>query len=516
MKSLLYNSIALMLLFSSCLGNPEEDVTTGEIVGSVSDKTTGEPIATANVVLLPGGNSTVTGTDGSFYYKDMEAGKYTIEISKESYISAKKDIDVTIGKTSVTHLLLERVPDKVTADRDILDFGSNSGLNTLSFGIVNRSYEDLEWVVVENSDWIVKVEPQEGVLPYGKTGTIVVVIDREKLEEGENIANLVVMSSNGYSEVKILAKGDKKPTKARLELYDASDIRGYSATLNASIIDPGYPTYTERGFVYSTSQDPTLENNIGKVASPKNETLEYSAKIENLTLNTKYYVRAYAINEEGVAYSSVNKEFTTIPVLPEVSTGEVYEANISEGTATFRGTIISEGEPAYSECGFVYSTMPNPTINDNKVIKEVTGTGAYSAYVTGLPKTGYYVRAYVKNEAGVVYGNSVNVSAEYVIIPGSKLMVQTKDLGIYRWSDANTICNSCVVGGYTGWRLPTRAELSLIAANMDYVGGITDGKYWSSYYYNGDYYYYNFATNSFYYDYSSRLLYVRAVRTITE
>lgn len=41
----------------------------GRIAGSVSDKTTGEPVATVNVSLSPGGQSTVTGNDGTFSFE---------------------------------------------------------------------------------------------------------------------------------------------------------------------------------------------------------------------------------------------------------------------------------------------------------------------------------------------------------------------------------------------------------------------------------------------------------------
>ncbi|MBE6300147.1 MAG: DUF2012 domain-containing protein [Bacteroidales bacterium] len=199
-------SIALI----GCSKDIEEDLTTGDIVGSVSDVTTGEPVAIVNVVLQPSGKSTVTGSDGSFSFNGVEPGSYTIEINKEGYISNNKQVTVVAGEISPVHILIERIPAIVTVDRDVLDFGYNSSFNTLSFSIVNRSYENLSWSIEENCDWITEVKPSSGVLKYGKTETIVVKINRERLDKYTNKTVLVVRSSNGSSQINIKADGGSK------------------------------------------------------------------------------------------------------------------------------------------------------------------------------------------------------------------------------------------------------------------------------------------------------------------
>ena len=259
---MLFMSIALI----GCSKDIEEELTTGDIAGSVSDVTTGEPVATVNVVLQPGGKSTVTGTDGSFSYKDVEPGTYTIEIKKEGYLPNDKEVTVVAGETSPAHLLIERIPAIVTVDRKTLDFGNSKSLNTMSFSIVNRTYEDLAWNIEQNCEWITEVKPSSGVLKYGKTESVVVVIDRSKFE-GAVKTSLVVRSSNGYSEIEILAVSGDMP---KLEMYDATEVRAYSATLNAEVTFVGKPEYIERGFVYGTTVNPTTESNLGKVTVPKN------------------------------------------------------------------------------------------------------------------------------------------------------------------------------------------------------------------------------------------------------
>lgn len=565
----------------SCSSDISEDNKYGSIDGSVSDATTGEPVPTVRVKLTPGGNSTVTGTDGSFSFLNLEPGEYALDISKEDYKANNAKVNVRAGNSTLAHLLIERIPSIVTADRETLDFGANPSLNTLSFNIVNSSYEDLEWEIEERCDWITEIKPKSGILKYGKTEGIVVVIDRENLSQGKNKAVIVIRSSNGSSQMNVIADGTELPS---LNILDATDVTMSSATLNGIITSKGIPSYTERGFVYSQESMPTLENTIKKLScaltdqnefsynltelevdktyyarayainsagtsyssneimfktekslpslkisdvtnitpssatlngeilsagSPKykeigfvyskdaqptlEKTIEklqcqvnnnklFSYNITDLTYDQTYYIRAYAINDIGTAYSSNELSFKTIIITPQVNTLDLENIDVSGCTATFRGSILNVGEPAYTERGFVYGTMPEPTINDSKVIAEGSGEiGNFSKYVTNLPKTNYYVRAYATTPAGTTYGEEKIVSTEWIEIPSLGIAVQAKDLGKGDWDTANALCKNSKLGGYTDWRLPTKEELIVICSNKDNIGGFENGStYWSS------------------------------------
>lgn len=63
----------------------EETDTTGTIYGRLTDAISNEPIAGANIQITPGGKSTVTGSDGSFEFRDMEAGQYKLQAQKYGY-----------------------------------------------------------------------------------------------------------------------------------------------------------------------------------------------------------------------------------------------------------------------------------------------------------------------------------------------------------------------------------------------------------------------------------------------
>lgn len=71
--------------------------------------------------------------------------------------------------------------------------------------------------------------------------------------------------------------------------------------VSASIIDDGRGTITEKGFCYKEGVSTPLITDIRKIVTT--EGPDFSATILSLSAGTQYTIRAYAINEKGVAYS---------------------------------------------------------------------------------------------------------------------------------------------------------------------------------------------------------------------
>lgn len=91
-------------------------------------------------------------------------------------------------------------------------------------------------------------------------------------------------------------------------------ISGGRATLNAFIIDPGNPTYTECGFVYGTAHNPMIEDEEAiKVAVSSSGAGNYSTTITGLNQEI-YYVRAFAANKNGISYGVEEKMDLTIDI----------------------------------------------------------------------------------------------------------------------------------------------------------------------------------------------------------
>lgn len=172
-----------------------------------------------------------------------------------------------------------------------------------------------------------------------------------------------------------------------------------SATGGGNVISSGGAIVTERGICWSTSHNPTTSGNH---ASSGTGTGSYTVNMTNLTLSTTYYVRAYAINSQGVAYGEEVNFTTNSAGVPSVTTNAV--TNITQTTATCGGNVTSDGGSAVTRRGVCWSTSPNPTTN-NQCTNNGTGTGSFTSSITGLSmNTTYYVRAYAINSAGTSYG----------------------------------------------------------------------------------------------------------------
>ncbi len=126
--------------------------------------------------------------------------------------------------------------------------------------------------------------------------------------------------------------------------------------------------------------------------------------ISNLTPGTKYYVRAYAINDQGTTYGE-QKDFTTAATLPTVVTGDI------SGT-TAHGEVTDAGGAIVTERGICWGTSHNPTTAGTHG-SSGTGTGTFSVELTDLaPGTTYYVRAYATNSAGTAYGSEKTLTTQ--------------------------------------------------------------------------------------------------------
>jgi len=156
--------------------------------------------------------------------------------------------------------------------------------------------------------------------------------------------------------------------------------------------------------VWSTSTSPTLSNASQLTANLSQ--MGFTLNISELEVATRYYVRAFAENSIGVAYSEV-QEFSTLADLPEVLTGQVVEATMN--SIKIQGEVISEQGAQVTERGFVLSRLLNPSVNDTK-FSVGTGVGIMEGFFENLSiNTQYHIRAYAINEIGIAYGNNVNI-----------------------------------------------------------------------------------------------------------
>lgn len=102
MKKCIIKLSALLLVCCAMLGCGKEDnpgtpiVKFGSIFGTVTDFVTGDPVSNANVRLNPRGETTLTGSDGTFQFNDVGDGEYSLSLSKNGYVDLDDDYVIEI------------------------------------------------------------------------------------------------------------------------------------------------------------------------------------------------------------------------------------------------------------------------------------------------------------------------------------------------------------------------------------------------------------------------------------
>lgn len=406
----------ISILMAGC--KKKESVSPGSIYGTITDFATGEPVKNANVKLRQTGATTLTGSDGMYEFLNVPTGNYNINVSKAEYNDLIDDyvIVVNSGDRVKRDVQIEKLPSVlriVNSDgEDISDlpFGAENDVTSRTFSIFNDSPRKIIWWIEENCSWITEVKSMlnhdsSGELEAGRQEPIKVTIDRDALGLGVKSYILNINSDNGSKELLITAGADVGLPS--LTTDPVSNLTQYSVTFNGTIINGGTPVYTERGFVYSTNPQPTIDNNLGKIVSGINGQASYSANLNELTPNTTYYVSAYAINAVGVAYGD-HVSFTTPAGIINVTTHDV--TDIASTSVTCGGTLSLENGNTLPVTmrGVCWSTNHNPTTADNHT-NDGSGIGSYTSYITNLTiNTNYYVRAYATNELGTFYGEEKN------------------------------------------------------------------------------------------------------------
>lgn len=208
------------------------------------------------------------------------------------------------------------------------------------------------------------------------------------------------------NQMKFQTKGT--PQLASVETGSVSSIKSSQAQVAGNIVNLGNTDrLVQYGHVWGTKQTPTTSNTKTQLGATES-TGSYNSTLTGLLPNTTYYVRTYAINTVGTSYGN-EVSFTTSYADAIVKTGSVN--NITHNAATCFGQISSTGGHSVAEIGFCWSTLLNPTLDNNNIVS-TSISNDFNASITGLAEsTIYHVRAYIKTTDGhTFYGNDVAFS----------------------------------------------------------------------------------------------------------
>ena len=189
-----------------------------------------------------------------------------------------------------------------------------------------------------------------------------------------------------------------------VETFEPTNVWSSSVTLSGDVLDQGNGAVLTKGICFSLSPNPTISDNNFDLG---NGLGSFNVDVDNLQISTVYYVRAYAINDNGISYGNEVKFTTLTPDLPTMTIDEI--SNITFNSAVSGGDILDDGNGTIITKGLCYSTSPNPTTSDF-LTDNGSGLGAFTSNITAnvFASTTYYVRAYATNESGTGYSEELS------------------------------------------------------------------------------------------------------------
>jgi len=238
-----------------------------------------------------------------------------------------------------------------------------------------------------------------------------------ELEEGKDYfvkSYATNEKGTGYGDIKTFSTIPLSVPE--VQTSNISEITTISAVGGGEVINNGNGTITARGICWSTSDNVSLENNIGFTENGT-EIGSFISNLTDLTDGTIYYVIAYAINEKGTGYGEV-KSFQTIAIgAPTVITFDV--ANITTISAQCGGNVTNSGNGTVTARGVCWNTTGNPTLDNclNNTENGI-GLGVFNSSLTGLTEgTTFYVSAFATNEINTSYGDVKTFNTIAITIP---------------------------------------------------------------------------------------------------
>ncbi len=211
-------------------------------------------------------------------------------------------------------------------------------------------------------------------------------------------------TGTAYGIQESFTTSDCPATEATVQTIAVSDITETGAQSGGTITDDGGATITAKGVVWSTSSNPTTEDDHTTDGSG---TESFTSILSGLSCGTTYYVRAYATNAAGTAYGNeLTFSTSSCPTIATVTTTTI--SDVTETTAISGGNVTDDGGAVVTAKGIVYGPTSGPLVNVDNQTTNGSGTGSFTSYLDYLDcATTYYVRAYATNAAGTAYGNEI-------------------------------------------------------------------------------------------------------------
>lgn len=163
MKKLSFFLLTLFSIFTFVSCEEELPNLYGDIYGIVYDKDTAEPIRGAEVILSPGNNSTVTGFNGQYEFKDLAPKQYELQVSAAGYNTNSRQVTAIAGESVTCDITLSAIESVagISLGNNNFNFGSTHTEQTLVIKNTGNSGA-VSWEITDIDVAWLKASPTSG------------------------------------------------------------------------------------------------------------------------------------------------------------------------------------------------------------------------------------------------------------------------------------------------------------------------------------------------------------------
>ena len=265
-----------------------------------------------------------------------------------------------------------------------------------------------------------------------------------------------VASSTGDTVTKgsLTVEGDID-AQSNLVISGNLTVNGTTTTTNSTTVTINDPVLTLGGDTASSADD------------SKDRGIEF-----------KYYDDQARVGFFGFDKSA--KEFTFLT--DATNSSEVFSGTdgaLRVGSLSVSGT----GDSSFNGSVGIGTTSPSVKLEVNGTVKATSfeGNGASLTNLNASEITGQITLDHLPQEIKNLLPPRIGEEIHGGIVFATGLVCATSDQNTGNWETCKTSCENYNGGGYSDWRMPTKAELNLIYKNLHQsnIGGFASAWYWA-------------------------------------